>query len=532
MRILNITINHNRIYFYCLILTVICFPVSKFALSISMICLIANWLLEADFKRKFNDLLYNKSILIFLGVFLVHVIWLINTQNFKYAFHDLGNKVILILYPIIIGTSEKLSSHQIKKILLWFSLTVIVSTLISTSILVGLIDYPVKNIRDISPFMSHIRLSLLINMSIYSLGYLFFSSKFKMKSIRILLYIVSIIWLIVFLYLLKSLTGIIIFLVILFLTLGFISFKIKAIVYRLFLQMSLIAIFLFIAFFLSHSINKFYNKEIIDFNNLDTHTVSGNLYQHYIGNNQIENGNYVWINICDKELEKEWERVSSTSYKGLDSKKQRFSTTLKRYLASKGLRKDSVGVSKLSKQDIINIESGMANYIYENKYAIYPRIYKAIWEIDVYRKGTNPAGNSITQRIEFFKAAKGIIQDKFWFGVGTGDVQDAFNNQYDLNESKLPEKKRLWAHNQYITFLLTFGIVGFIVLIFSMIYPVLKYNAFNNYYFIIFFTIVLLSFINEDTLETQIGVTFFSYFYSLFLFGNKMIFKKGEDYVQ
>ena len=115
--------------------------------------------------------------------------------------------------------------------------------------------------------MSHIRLSLLINMSIYSLGYLFFSSKFKMKSIRILLYIVSIIWLIVFLYLLKSLTGIIIFLVILFLTLGFISFKIKAIVYRLFLQMSLIAIFLFIAFFLSHSINKFYNKEIIDFNN-------------------------------------------------------------------------------------------------------------------------------------------------------------------------------------------------------------------------------------------------------------------------
>ena len=531
MRIFNITINHQRIYFYFLIITAICLPVSKFALSILMISLIANWLLEADFKRKLKDILNNKSILIFSGVFLVHVIWLINTQNFGYAFRDLGNKAILILYPIIIGTSVKLSSYQIKQLLIWFSLSVIASTLISTSILIGFIDYPVEDIRDISPFMSHIRLSLLINMSIFSLGYLLFSSNFKRKNIGILLYVLAIIWLIVFLFLLKSFTGIVIFLVVFFLTLGFISFKIKAIVNRLALQISLFASFLFVVLFLTNAINKFYTKEIIDFNNLDTYTLSGNLYQHYIGNNQIENGNYVWINICEKELEKEWERVSSNSYKGLDSKKQRVSTSLKRYLTSKGFRKDSIGVSKLSKQDILNIESGMANYIYENKYALYPVIYRGIWEIDVYLKGSSPAGNSITQRIEFLKVASGIIRNNFWFGVGTGDVQDVFNKQYEITKSKFHKKKRLRAHNQYVTFLLTFGVFGFVLLFFSMIYPVLKFKAYNNYYFIIFFAIALLSFINEDTLETQIGVTFFSYFYSLFLFGSKMILKKEEDYV-
>jgi hypothetical protein len=33
-----------------------------------------------------------------------------------------------------------------------------------------------------------------------------------------------------------------------------------------------------------------------------------------------------------------------------------------------------------------------------------------------------------------------------------------------------------------------------------------------------FFFIAFLSMLNEDTLETHAGVTFFSYFYSLFLF--------------
>ena len=174
----------------------------------------------------------------------------------------------------------------------------------------------------------------------------------------------------------------------------------------------------------------------------------------------------------------------------------------------------------------------MANYIFENKYAIYPKIYQVIWEIDVYKNGNNPAGNSITQRFEYLITAKDIIKKNFWFGVGTGDVKDAFKKQYELNNSRLPKKKRLRAHNQYITFLLTFGVFGFIIVLISIFYPIIKLKGFTHYLFIIFFLIALLSFINEDTLETQIGVAFFSYFYSLFLFGTNLINKKEEEYVQ
>ena len=525
MRIFNITFNHFKLYYFGLILLAICLPVSKFALSISMIFLISNWVLEQEFKKKWEKLKNNKSLLVFTGIFFVHILWLINTENFGYAFHDLGNKAILLLFPIIIGTSKKLNALQIKTILIWFSLSVVSSTLISTSILTGIINYTIHDIRDISVFMSHIRLSLLINFSIFSLGYIIFSGEYTNKRNEIIIYSLIIVWLIVFLYLLKSFTGIIIFFTLILMIPGYFSFKIRDIVPKLFLQLALITIFLITASYLTHSISKFYSIEKINIDVLERYTQSGNLYSHTLEKGQIENGNYVWIYFCQKELKKEWNNVSLVKYNEKDQKDQLIKNTLIRYLTSKGYRKDSVGVSKLTRMDINNIESGLSNYIFADKYAIYPKLYEAIWGIDAYRKGFNDAGSSITQRFEFQKTAINIIKNNFWFGVGTGDVQDSFNTYYELNNSPLPLHNRLRAHNQFITFFLTFGIVGFIIIFFSFFYPIIKTKVYGKYFLLILLTIALLSFINEDTLETQIGITFFSYFYSLFLFGYKNEFK-------
>jgi hypothetical protein len=486
-----------------------------------MIILICNWLLEMEFTRKWEKLKANKSILIFTGVFIVHVLWLINTSNFSYAFHDLGNKAIILLYPIIIGTSEKLSLQRIKIIIVWFTLALVASTLISTMILVEVIDYPVQDLRDISAFMSHIRLSLLVNIGIFTLGYILFSGNFKNNSLENILYSAFIVWFIAFLFLLKSFTGIVIFLVMFFLVLGYVSFRIKNLIPRLFLQVGLITVFLVIASFLTHSISKFYTKDTIDITGLDKYTQAGNTYESPNLNGVLENGNYVWIYVCKEELQKEWEKRSEIPFYGTDKKEQEIKYTIMRYLSSKGYRKDSVGVSKLSDQDITNIENGMANYIYQNRYALYPKIYEVLWQIDRYKKGYPLMGSSVTLRIIYFNTAMDIIKNNVWFGVGTGDVQDAFNKQYEINKSKLPQEYRYRAHNQYLTFFISFGIVGFILVVFAMFYPVFVNKGFKNYLFIVVYLIALLSFLNEDTLETQIGITFFTFFYSLFLFGMK-----------
>ncbi len=525
MKLFNLTFNHKKLYYFGLILTAICLPISKFALSVSMIFLICNWLLEMEFRRKWEELKADKSILVFIGIFMVHVLWLLNTSNFSYAFRDLGNKAIIVLYPIIIGTSDKLSMQQIKKIIVWFAVALVASTLISTLILVEVIDYPVLDLRDISAFMSHIRLSLLINIGIFTLGYTLFSGNFKNKRIENALYSVFIVWFIVFLFLLKSFTGIVVFLVMFFLVLGYVSFRIKELIPRLFLQVGLITVFLVMASYVTHSISRFHTKNTVDITNLDKYTEAGNTYESPNLNGVLENGNYVWVYVCKEELQKEWEKQSEISFNGTDKKGQEIKYTIMRYLASKGYRKDSVGVSKLSDKDIAHIENGMANYIYQDKYALYPKIYEVLWQIDRYKKGYPVLGSSVTLRIIFFNTAIDIIENNFWFGAGTGDVQDAFNKQYDINESKLTQEYRYRAHNQYLTFLISFGLAGFLLVFFAMFYPVFVHKGFKNYLFVVIFLIALLSFINEDTLETQIGISFFTFFYSLFLFGNEDSFR-------
>lgn len=529
MNIFNLNINHQKIYYIGLLMVAASLPLSKFAVSVSLITLAINWVLEGHFAEKIKKLWDKPSILIFCGIFLVHLLWLLNTSNFQYAFHDLKNKLILIVFPIIIGTSLPLNKTQFKFILLLFSLSVVLSTLISTAVLLGIIDYPINDIREISLFMSHIRLSLLINVSIFSLGYFLFSKQFYKSRYELIAYSITILWFVLFLFILKSLSGIVVFIFLFFFMAGYYSFNIKELVLRLFVQVLLITGFLFIASYITHSISKFYTVEKIDFENLDQNTLSGNQYQHKSESKQIENGHYVWLYVCPKELKKEWNRLSDICYECKDKKGQQIKITLIRYLTSKGFRKDSVGISKLTADDIQNIENGIANHIYIQRYALYPKVYQALWEIDVYKKGANPAGNSITQRWEFLKTAFSIIQDNFWFGTGTGDVQDAFNHQYEINKSQLSSGKRLRTHNQYITFFVSFGLVGFLIVMFCMLYPPFRLNGFKNYFFVMFFLIALLSMLNEDTLENQIGVTFFSYFYALFLFGIGFKIKDNDE---
>ena len=91
-------------------------------------------------------------------------------------------------------------------------------------------------------------------------------------------------------------------------------------------------------------------------------------------------------------------------------------------------------------------------------------------------------------------------------------MPSAFANQYHEDNSLLLPQYRLRAHNQYITYLVTFGFLGIIIFGFSLIYPFLKNKMYNDYFYMAFFSIILLSMLTEDTLETQIGITFFCFF--------------------
>ena len=180
--------------------------------------------------------------------------------------------------------------------------------------------------------------------------------------------------------------------------------------------------------------------------------------------------------------------------------------------------KDADGLEKLTDEDIRNIENGMTNYRFVNPFSFYNRIYQIIWETDVYQKGGNPSGHSVTQRLEYYKMAMQIIKENFWFGNGTGGYDHAYREKYDQNKFFQNQKYRQRSHNMFLSYWIDFGLIGMCYICFALIAPVFIERKTRSFLLLIFLLIVLISFMNEDTLNNHDAISFFAFFYPLYLY--------------
>lgn len=456
----------------------------------------------------------NKTALALSSLFILHAIGLLYTADLSYGFEDVKKKVPLMLLPLLFSTSIALSKQLFERILAVFTLSVIVSTVICFFVL---LDYGNKQIlhpQQASIFISHIRFGLLISMTVFILGYFFIES--KSNSVKIF-FAGLIIWLIVFLIMMESAAGLVCT-----------AAAFAVLIFRLILisRDNKIRVALLVLLILGGLIPmKIYYSAAAAFEpapsgntKLPLLTASGNPYIHDTLNNEVENGNYIWRNVCESELTEAWNKRSQMKYSGRDLRGNDIKFTLIRFLASKGLTKDAEGVNTLSERELQAIEKGVANVNYIGVFNPSARLQKIIWEFDVYLKGGNPSGHSVVQRLEFWKAAVGIIKENPLFGVGTGDVKNAFEDQYEKINSPLTKEWRLRSHNQFLAIGTAFGFTGIILFLFTLFYPLFTDKNFNNYLYLMFFIIGFLSMISEDTLESQAGVTFFAFFNSFFLF--------------
>jgi hypothetical protein len=328
-------------------------------------------------------------------------------------------------------------------------------------------------------------------------------------------------WLVLFLFILQTITGIIIFAGVGFILFWLYLHKVPNLVLRWTLAVFVVMGTLLGFSLLTRSIGRFYKVEQIDHEKIEKTTVNGNPYIHDFSKPFIENGHYIWLYLCEPELKREWNNISDIDYHDLDGQGNEIKYTLIRYLTSRGLKKDSAGLSMLNMEDVRLIEHGKTNYLLGKKFSIYNKLYEVLWQIDVYRKNGNPSGHSVTQRILYLQAALGIIRENIWIGVGTGDVPSAYEEYYLKVNSPLSDRWRLRAHNQLLTFLLTYGIIGFIWIMVSLLYPVYLERRWNDYFMVMFLLVGFFSMLNEDTLETHTGVSFFAFFYAFFLLARK-----------
>jgi hypothetical protein len=504
---------------YLAVLSAIAFflPLSVWLLSFFTILLAIVWFAGGSFSNIKLLLKKKKTVLIFLGFYIVYVIWMAGTNDFSSGLWELKKKIPILVFPLAVGLSDPLSVKEIKNLLSFFISGVVLSSIIGVAAKIVPVLSGLTDPREISLFDSHIRLALMAVFSIYCCGWLYLNSERENK--RNLIYPAVAVWLTAFLFLLLSVTGLIVFSAVMILTSLIVVVKSDKPFYKYSIS-ALLLLFLGTAtFFILREIKSFYRESASYPVPLEKATLNGRDYLHYSGRKDIENGNRVWIYINEDELRKEWNRKSQIPYDSTDRKGQVLRFTLMRYLTSEGLRKDSLGISKLERKDIANIENGMTNHLFSEGKPVRAKIYQVIWQIDYYFKGGNPSGNSVTQRFEYLKTGWHIFQRAPFFGSGTGDLVKEFERQYNLDKTILTPEYRAQTHNQYLTFLISFGIVGFVIICFTTLFPFIKNNGFRSYLPTIFVVITFLSMLGEDPLETHTGVSFFAYFYSVFIFG-------------
>ncbi len=490
-------------------------------MSISQMILAANWLIDKDLIQKLNAFIRNKVALSFSLLFFVHTVWLANTINFEYAMLDLRIKSPILILAIIFSTTPSLTIKEFKTVLVLHVLSVLLMSMI------GFYIYYFENptdFRDISPFISHIRLSLNVCIAIFTLVYFIFHTQdifFKTKYILFAskFVILSLIfWFLNFLSLLQSATGIFLFIFVgLVLILKYIIQKEISKKSKITLLSLILLIPLFLVGFIYISFKTYMYRPPVNIESLEKTTPYGETYRHDTIFFTTENQQWIGLYLCESELEKAWNQRSNMKYNSKDERGNIINYTLIRYLTSMNLRKDRDGVNALSKEDISNIEKGIANKNYTRGIGIKHRLHKLYWEYLMNKTNGDIKGHSMFQRLELWKTSVEILKKNWLFGAGTGDVPDVFKQELMEKNSPLKET-RMRSHNQYLSLFIAFGIFGFLLCLFSFIYPFFKTKQFFDYFCMVFLIVFFVSMITEDTIESQDGVTFYAFFSSLYLF--------------
>ena len=96
---------HEQVYFYTLILIAVSLPLSIFTTSMFQLVLLLNWLVELRYREKWQKVVSNRALQLFLLIFGLHLVGLLWSSNLAYALHDIKIKLPLLAFPVIIATS-------------------------------------------------------------------------------------------------------------------------------------------------------------------------------------------------------------------------------------------------------------------------------------------------------------------------------------------------------------------------------------------------------------------------------------------
>lgn len=498
-------------------------PLSKIPLSLGTMLLGLNVILLWDWRLVWKRWISSKFILLlfcYVAFELLSICW--STDKTE-AWKLIGQEMPLYTIPLaIVAFPLPAMKHYV-----WVILTFLIFTFFTSFVNVGTYFHwwgnkSYDDIRSLSLFVSHQRYAMIVVMAlVFCIGW--YLRKFPFRWIAILL----VVWFFYYTNLSQIGTGSLTLSGIALLLLYFLLKSLaKGWIKTSLISVSLVSI-LFVIGYVVYQLQPKKQQIEITQDSYGTQTAKGNLYLFDVKEHMIwENGYPVLAFLAEDELREEWNNVSSIDYDtGTDLKGNSIRGILLRYMTSKGLKKDSADFQRMSEVDIRNVEKGFAS-IELVEGGLKAQLYRVRFQLHY---PEDPNGKSLLERVEFLKAGLHILKSNWIFGVGIGDLKNEFIATYQLQESKLNPENQHITHNQFLTTWIAGGIFCFLA--FCIWWGVQLCVAFqkNAWEWLGFLVISNLSFLIEDTLQTQTGVTFVAFFFALFITAKDLFYPHSKE---
>ncbi len=137
----------------------------------------------------------------------------------------------------------------------------------------------------------------------------------------------------------------------------------------------------------------------------------------------------------------------------------------------------------------------------------------------IYDEITNPDVKSFDpkSRALIWPCAVEVIRENWLLGVGTGDAEDALVEKYRQKEYRELADEQMNAHNQFLTQLMRFGILGGLIIGIVLALPFLLFVRQRKVEPAVFLLLIAIFFMTENVLGRAQGAIFFGFFYSSYL---------------
>ena len=499
-------------------------PFSEALVSIiTVLIFVFSWLIISP-KEKFNLFRKNPLPIFPAGIFFLYLIWTLGTPHPFGAIDEFRRNVFWLLIPVAVAYLP-INREQINRILYAMAIGVIISSLVAFVRWHFRESIGITDIRNatLNPHIGH---SLLVNFALFFLFQQLLHYRKIGWDLSQILRFVGALFLLVFNFWLHSLLGLLTLFTSLII-LPFFTYRGIPVRLRKYVWSGVVVLIIIPLALIGRELYRQFHTSMPQPTQVAQLTANGNRYQNDFRKSLRENGHFIYLYICLPELQKEWNKRSKLKFNDTDANGFPVKSTLIRYLTSKGLTKDSAGVSQLTNKDIQSINEGFANYRYvPERMNLSARIYQTIWELDAFRSNGNPNDKSLVQRWAYTRAALSIIAEHPFFGVGTGNEKAAFNEMLSRQDPKLKPANFSHAHNQYLNYLVTFGMAGFVILMFLLIYPLFRVGKLSVITLFFLLTIGIAN-LGDDNLQTHTIRTFFVLFYSLLVFGPSLNAKES-----